>query len=62
MNKILYVHNADFSKPCANRIQVLNMCKAFEKIGVSITLISFNCDKNIIKKSIMKILIIIQFL
>lgn len=50
MNKILYVHNADFSKTCANRIQVLNMCKAFEKIGVSITLISFNCDKNIIKK------------
>jgi len=49
MNKILYVHNADFSKPCANRIQVLNMCKAFKNIGVSITLMSFNCDKNIIK-------------
>ncbi len=50
MNKILYVHNADFSKPCANRIQVLNMCKAFRKIGQDITLMSFNNDKNTIKK------------
>ncbi len=50
MSKILYVHNADFSKPCANRIQVLKMCKAFKKIGQSITLVGFNCDKGIIKK------------
>ncbi|WP_421077476.1 glycosyltransferase family 4 protein [Methanothermococcus sp. Ax23] len=50
MSKILYVHNADFSKPCANRIQVLNMCKAFRKIGQDITLMSFNNDKNTIKK------------
>ncbi|CAB3289261.1 Glycosyl transferase group 1 [Methanocaldococcus lauensis] len=50
MDKILYVHNADFSKPCANRIQVLNMCKAFKKIGQDITLMSFNCDKNTIKR------------
>ncbi|EHP89547.1 glycosyltransferase family 4 protein [Methanotorris formicicus] len=49
MDKILYVHNADFSKPCANRIQVLNMCKAFKKIGQNITLLSFNCDKEILK-------------
>jgi glycosyltransferase involved in cell wall biosynthesis len=50
MSKILYVHNADFSKPCANRIQVLNMCKAFKKIGQDITLMSFNSDKNTIKR------------
>lgn len=50
MTKILYVHNADFSKPCANRIQVLNMCKAFKKIGQDITLMSFNSDKNTIKR------------
>ena len=49
MSKILYVHNADFSKPCANRIQVLNMCKAFKNIGQNITLMSFNNNKNIIK-------------
>ena len=50
MSKILYVHNADFSKLCANRIQVLNMCKAFKKIGQDITLMSFNNDKNTIKR------------
>jgi len=49
MNKILYVHNADFSKPCANRIQVLNMCKAFKKIRQNISLMSFNCDRRTIK-------------
>lgn len=50
MTKILYVHNADFSKPCANRIQVLNMCKVFKKIGQDIILVSFNNDKNTIKR------------
>ena len=47
--KLLYVHNADFSKPCANRVQVLNMCKAFNKIGEDVALLSFNCSKEIIK-------------
>ena len=50
MSKILYVHNADFSKPCANRIQVLNMCNAFKKIGKDITLMSFNNGKDTIKR------------
>ncbi|AEF95798.1 glycosyltransferase family 4 protein [Methanotorris igneus] len=50
MSKILYVHNADFSKPCANRIQVLNMCRGFKKIGQDITLMSFNNDKNTLKR------------
>jgi glycosyltransferase involved in cell wall biosynthesis len=49
VDNILYVHNADFSKPCANRIQVLNMCSAFKKIDQKITLMGFNCDRDIIK-------------
>jgi len=48
--KLLYVHNADFSSFSANRIQVLNMCQAFYNIGIDVTLLSFNCNKEIIKK------------
>jgi len=47
--KLLYVHNADFLYYSANRIQVLNMCKAFSKI-VNITLMGFNCNKEVIKE------------
>ncbi len=46
---MLYIHNADFSNPSANKIQVLNMCKAFKKVGQDITLMSFNCNKDTIK-------------
>lgn len=38
---ILYVHNADFSNFSANKIQVTNMCNAFQKVGVRVNLLSF---------------------
>ena len=47
--KLLYVHNTDFLHYGANKIQVLNMCKAFSKI-VNITLMGFKCNKEVIKE------------
>ena len=47
--KLLYVHNADFLHYGANKIQVLNMCKAFSKI-VDIALMGFNCNKEVIRE------------
>lgn len=44
---ILYVRNADFDFPEANKIQVINMCKAFKENRCDTTLLAFG--KNIEK-------------
>ncbi|MDD3175231.1 MAG: glycosyltransferase [Candidatus Nanoarchaeia archaeon] len=48
--KLLYVHNADFSKPEANKVQVTNMCHALRKIGVNLTLMGYNNSNEKISK------------
>jgi glycosyltransferase involved in cell wall biosynthesis len=44
---ILYARNADFDFPEANKIQVINMCRAFNENGYNTTLLAFG--KNIEK-------------
>lgn len=39
--KILYIHNADFDIPIANRHQVISMCKALYELGQDVSLICF---------------------
>lgn len=47
---ILYVRNADFDIPEANKIQVINMCKAFTQNGCETTLLAFGKDITKINK------------
>ncbi|USN45030.1 MAG: glycosyltransferase family 4 protein [Candidatus Woesearchaeota archaeon] len=51
MKKLLYVHNADYRGLAANKVQVLNMCAAFAKTGVEVSLLSFYCDATELKKT-----------
>ncbi len=41
MNKILYIHNANFNSINANKLQVMNMCNAFVENSCEISLVSF---------------------
>ena len=49
--KILYVHNANFSSFGANKIQVVSMCEAFDKINVDTTLLGFGESSQKVRKT-----------
>jgi glycosyltransferase involved in cell wall biosynthesis len=42
--KILYIHNADFSISQGNKSQVVSMCNAFHENEVDLTLLGFKCS------------------
>lgn len=44
---VIYARNTDFDYPEANKVQVINMCRAFAQCGCNLTLIAFgkNHDK-----------------
>lgn len=46
--KLLYIHNHFYNQQRANFIQVLNMCNAFSKEGIDVSLAVFNPDMNMI--------------
>ncbi len=52
--KLLYIANALFPQNVANRIQIMNMCEAFSKNNINLTLLAFESKEFKSKKHLFK--------